>query len=82
MFNPVLQGWATYYGHFYSSGLHSIWDNLNGYLVRWIRRKYKGISWHKRRARRLLAKMASDQPDLFVHWRLGYRPSGSSVGAG
>lgn len=82
MFNPVLQGWATYYGHFYSSGLHSIWDNLNRYLVRWIRRKYKGISWHKRRARRLLAKMASDQPDLFVHWRLGYRPSGSSVGAG
>lgn len=82
MFNPIIQGWATYYGHFYSSGLSSIWDNLNRYLVRWIRRKFKAYTGHKRRARRLLARMASDQPNLFVHWRLGYRPSGSSIGAG
>jgi len=36
MFNPVLTGWANYYGVFYPSALNPIWRNFNEYLVRWV----------------------------------------------
>lgn len=81
MFNPKLQGWQLYYGRFYPSGLKSIWRNFNEYLVRWVRRKFKRFAKHKRHARAYLAQLASVNPNLFIHWRLGLRPSGSVVGA-
>lgn len=81
MFNPVLTGWNIYYGKFYSSELHVIWNNFNEYLVRWIRRKFKRFSWHKSQARAYLNRLASAKPHLFVHWKLGIYSNGEVVGA-
>ena len=75
MFNPTLVGWSSYYGRFYPSELRVIWDNFNEYLVRWIRRKFKRFSWHKRQARLYLNRLARANPNLFIHWRLGVFPS-------
>jgi RNA-directed DNA polymerase len=81
MFNPKLMGWFTYYGRFYPSALRTIWDNFNEYLVRWVRRKFKRFSWHKSSARKYLNRLARANPNLFIHWRLGFFPDGEVVGA-
>ncbi len=78
MFNPVLQGWLTYYGRFYPSGLRQLWRNINRYLVQWVRRKFKRFSQHKRRAKQYLDRLARANPNLFVHWKLGVFPCGSN----
>ena len=74
MFNMKLRGWHAYYGRFYPSALKRIWRNLNGYLVRWLRRKYKRLARHKRRAWKYLKRIAEQNPRLFIHWQLGYIP--------
>lgn len=74
MFNPILRGWHAYYGRFYPSALRRLWKNLNQYLVRWVRRKFKRFSWHKKRAWKYLNRLARANPHLFVHWELGVFP--------
>ena len=74
MFNPILRGWQNYYGRFYPSALQQLWRNFNDYLVRWVRRKFKRFSWHKRLARVYLDRLARVRPHLFVHWQLGAFP--------
>jgi len=78
MFNPVLRGWLNYYGRFYPSDLRQLWRNINRYLVQWVRRKFKRLSQHKRRAKQYLDRLARANPHLFVHWELGVFPCGSS----
>jgi len=75
MFNPVLRGWANYYCKFYKTAMHSIWQHMNRYLVRWVMRKYKRLAWHQRRAREWLNRVARANPGLFVHWKLGIFPA-------
>ncbi len=75
MFNPVLRGWFNYYGKFYPSALRRIWRNFNGYLIQWVRRKFKRFAGHKRRAWKYLGRIARADPELFVHWSLGIIPS-------
>ncbi|POZ62041.1 reverse transcriptase domain-containing protein, partial [Chromobacterium alticapitis] len=74
--NAVLRGWQGYYGRFYGSAMKAVWRHLNGYLVRWLRRKYKHLARHKTRAWRALGQLATAFPHAFVHWELGYRPRG------
>lgn len=75
MFNPVLRGWLNYYGRFYRSAMDPVWKHMNAYLVRWLRRKYKRVAWHKTRARKLLGRLAASSPKAFAHWEIGYAPS-------
>jgi RNA-directed DNA polymerase len=81
IFNPVIQGWINYYGHFYKSMLYPTFRHLNGILVKWAMRKYKRLRDRPRQARRFIAEVARRQPDLFAHWRLGVRPAGWAMGA-
>lgn len=74
MFNPILRGWLNYYSRFHGSAMAPIWQHMNAFLIRWLRRKYKHISWHKTRARKLLGKLATAEPKSFVHWEIGYAP--------
>lgn len=75
MFNVVLQGWQNYYGQFYGSAMAVIWKHMNDYLTRWMMRKYKHLSRHKRRARQALGRLAQSTPEAFVHWKLGCIPA-------
>jgi len=72
--NVVVQGWINYYGRYYPSRLHPVLTRINDHLVRWSQRKYTRLKRHSRRARRFLAGVATREPGLFVHWRLGLRP--------
>ena len=73
--NPILQGWQQYYGRFHGSAMSAIWQHMNAYLIRWMRRKYKNLARHKRRARYALGRLARDFPNAFVHWKMGCLPS-------
>ena len=42
--NPVVRGWMTYYGRFTRAALHPLPKRINGYLVRWARKKYRRLA--------------------------------------
>lgn len=82
-FNPILRGWANYYGRFYPSALKPLWRRVNEYLVRWMRRKYKRLSYGVIRAARALGRLAERAPGSFVHWQRGVLPHTTAMrGAG
>jgi RNA-directed DNA polymerase len=82
MINVVVQGWINYYGRFYRTGLHPLLSRINEYLMRWAKGKYKRLHGHTRRAKWWLVRVARREPTLFVHWRVGVRPKGWTMGAG
>lgn len=75
MFNPVIRGWINYYGRFYKSGLYQVLRHMNKALVHWIRRKYKKLTGHKKRAEHWLGRIARQIPQLFAHWEMGILPA-------
>jgi RNA-directed DNA polymerase len=74
MFGPILRGWANYYGRFYPTALKPLWRQVNDYLVRWMRRKYKALARGITRAARALGRLAETAPRSFVHWERGFLP--------
>ncbi|MGY3621868.1 hypothetical protein ACVJGD_008064 [Bradyrhizobium sp. USDA 10063] len=68
--NPLLRRWIGYYGRFSRSALFSLVDYVNQKLKAWIMRKYKRFRLHKTGASLFLRKLARDNAELFVHWRL------------
>ena len=66
--NPVLRGWAEYYGRFYPSALYPVFKHFDDTLIAWAMRKYKRLKGHKIRASRFVERIAERQPDLFAHW--------------
>jgi RNA-directed DNA polymerase len=72
MFNPILRGWWAYYGRFHRSALRPLWAHLNGYLIRWLMRKYKRLARHKTKAWHYLDDLKGRHPRAFVHWQLAH----------
>jgi len=81
IFNPIIQGWISYYGRFYRSVLVKVLRRINAHLVRWAMTKYKRLRRHPAKARRFLVDVFRRQPGLFAHWRFGVRPDGWTMGA-
>ena len=69
--NPIINGWIGYYGRYYRSALYAMCRHVNKALVRWARRKFKTLRWHKTRASQFLENIAEQCPNLFAHWRVG-----------
>lgn len=69
-YNPMIQGWWTYYGTFYRTAMHSVFQHIDRALARWGRRKYKALSGRKRRSVEWLRTIRDDFPKLFHHWRV------------
>jgi hypothetical protein len=69
--NPLLRGWIQYYGRFAPSALHPLLRYVNQTLLAWAMRKFKRFSTHKIRAGQFLQRLARDNANLFIHWRLG-----------
>ena len=68
--NPLLQGWINYYGKFRKSSMSTIYDYINGKLIKWARRKHKNLQRRKWRAGRWLRGLYLQNPTLFAHWRV------------
>ncbi len=72
--NLVVQGWINYYGRYFRSELYPTLQRINEYLVRWAQRKYKRLKGRMSRAWQFLGGVATRDPELFAHWRIGLRP--------
>lgn len=70
--NPTLRGWVNYYGRFHRSALHAVFDTLDIYLARWLRRKYRNMKEKTTRARQWIGRIRRRNPVLFVHWNLSF----------
>ena len=80
--NRVVAGWINYYGRFYKSLLIGfLRDRINPFLVKWAMRKFKHLHRRPAQARRRLAQIADAYPGMFIHWRHGALPRGSTSGA-
>ena len=66
--DPVVRGWLNYYGRFTPTALHSLLTRINGYLVRWARKKYRRLVPFKRVKRWWDDLLARNRP-LFAHWQ-------------
>ncbi|HNC85260.1 MAG TPA: group II intron reverse transcriptase/maturase [Nitrospira sp.] len=66
--NPTIRGWWNYYGAFYQTAMHGLFQYIDRKLERWARRKYKSLSQHKRRSAEWLGKMKQVLPQTFTHW--------------
>jgi RNA-directed DNA polymerase len=82
MINRVVAGWINYYGRFYKSLLISfLAHQINPHLVRWAMRKFKHLHRWPSKARERIAQIATQYRGMFVHWRHGALPAGSTTGA-
>ena len=72
MINPYIRGWLNYYGHFYRSVLLRDLRQIDAYLIRWARYKYKRLRARTAGARNWFARVVRANRGLFAHWRLLY----------
>jgi hypothetical protein len=69
-YNPTIHGWWNYYGAFYQTAMHELFQYIDCKLERWARRKYKTLFRHKCRSVEWLRKMKNVVPQSFIHWRV------------
>ncbi len=77
--NPEVQGWINYYGRFNKSAMVPALERINWYLVKWSKRKYKSLHRKPEHAKKWLALINSEQPNLFAHWKFGVKPRSSML---
>ncbi|MDV6248735.1 group II intron reverse transcriptase/maturase [Wolbachia endosymbiont of Zaprionus taronus] len=74
--DPIVRGWFQYYGRFYKSEMYPSLRNIERYLIKWARTKYKRLRKHGRLARQFLGKVRKRSPNIFHHWTLGLGSKG------
>jgi len=67
-YNPKIQGWWNYFGAFYRSAMHRLFQYIDGKLMQWATRKYKTLLRHKTRSARWLRRVKKQAPQMFCHW--------------
>ena len=73
--NPYVRGWVNYYGRYYRSALTPVLRHLERALIYWVRRKFKRLRRHQRRATHWLGRLARREPNLLYVWQIGIRPA-------
>src|SRR5258707_15708295 len=69
--NAVIQGWMNYYGEFYKTALYPLLRRINGYLMRWLRKKYRRLRTFKK-AHAAGRRTTRQYPRFFAQWRGGH----------
>jgi hypothetical protein len=67
-YNPKIQGWWNYFGAFYRSAMHRLFQYIDGKLMQWAMRKYKTLLRHKTCSARWLCRVKKQVPPMFFHW--------------
>jgi RNA-directed DNA polymerase len=67
-YNPKIQGWWNYFGAFYRSAMHKLFQYIDEKLMQWATRKYKTLLRHKTRSARWLSRVRRQAPQMFCHW--------------
>jgi RNA-directed DNA polymerase len=72
---PMVRGWITYYGKYYSSSLKAFLQEVNMCIARWVSNKYKRFRGKPQQAYYWLGKIAKRNKHLFYHWSYGVVPT-------
>jgi RNA-directed DNA polymerase len=67
----VFVDWIEYYGRYAPSALYPLLRYINLTLRDWVMRKFKRFAASKSRAGCVLKRLARENANLFVHWRIG-----------
>ena len=73
--NPYVRGWVNYYGRYYRSAVNPVLRHLERALVYWVRRKFKRLRRHQRKATHWLGRVARREPRLLYSWQIGIKPA-------
>ena len=69
-YNPYIQGWINYYGHFYRTQLRPTLKRIDVFVIRWARRKFKRLRHQTKGARNWFDRLRRANPTLLAHWQL------------
>jgi len=70
--NPVVRGWINYYGQYGRWELRFSLQQIDEYLIRWAKSKYKRLRGRQMRAARAIKQISLSRPLLFAHWKAGF----------
>lgn len=73
--NPILRGWINYFRAYNAGVANNELNYVNMLLVRWIKKKFKTAKNTWKHARKILGSFFRFNPNLFVHWQHGVRPT-------
>jgi len=68
--NPRIRGWINYFGNFYRTALRPALKQIDLYVIRWARRKFKRLRRQTKGARDWFDRLRRAAPKLFAHWQL------------
>jgi len=70
--NPVVRGWINYYGRYSRWELRFSLQQIDEYLIRWAKSKYKRLRGRQVRTARAIRQICQCSPGLFAHWKAGF----------
>lgn len=71
--SPKIRGWVNYYGKFCRNDLQRVFRVLHFRLMKWVLNKYKVFGRSIRKSYTYLIQLHTHRPELFYHWKKGYR---------
>lgn len=72
--NSKLYGWINYFKSYNWYALAECMKRLNWRLLKWFMNRYKRFRTSKKRARQKIREFYKNNPNLFAHWKYGYKP--------
>ena len=70
---PV-RGWINYFGKINMRILQPVMNTINGRIIKWAVNRHKSLNGSSKQARKWLRSIYRDYPNMFVHWRYGFKP--------
>ncbi len=70
--NPFVRGWINYYGKYGRWELRFSLQQIDEYLIRWAKSKYKRLRGRQVKAAKAIKQMSQKRSYLFSHWKAGF----------
>lgn len=71
---PQVRGWMNNFGKINLRFLYPVMTSLNGRLIMWAKNRYKSLHGSSWQARQWLREIYRDYPNMFEHWKYGFKP--------
>lgn len=72
--NPMVIRWLNYFMSYRKTAVRYMMKCLNERLCKWAMHKYQKFRGRKTKAMEWLQEIAKREPNMFVHWTLGWKP--------
>jgi RNA-directed DNA polymerase len=69
-----VRGWMNYFGKISIRLLYPVMTSINGRLIMWANNRYKSLNGSSWQGRQWLREIYRDYPNMFEHWKYGFKP--------